>query len=415
MNLSRILFLDRARGLIMIFMALDHALYFWSFGRVSNEGLPLLIKGAVIFNSIGTHNPMALTAMVLASLCAPGFLFIAGYVLAISVKNQTAKKQSRLKINGRLWCRGLLLIAFQLCIASPAFYLPTLIQARTLSIISIGTFFSLSVLSTIGLGFLLLSFARRLSPWKIVGISGLLYIISQLLLPYFTKNFLGMPSWSQAFHTLLVLPIPFSAGLLVNNNFPIIPWFFPMSLGWLYGNTYAEKRGVTYEAKRFLLSGIGSLTLFVTLRFAKLGDFLPPDGTLLGFMGLSKYPPSPDYLFFYLGLLFIIFYFANQLSITSRLGRILENFGQAPLFFYNLHLWLYAAVPAILHKFNRYSLVQGIGIWIIGLFILYPLCRVYLVHQSLSKVPKLRTEIAPEFKTVRASKSQDIIYTYGKE
>jgi hypothetical protein len=50
---SRLPFLDRTRGLIMVFMALDHALFFWSSGRINNEGLPLLINGTVTFNPLG--------------------------------------------------------------------------------------------------------------------------------------------------------------------------------------------------------------------------------------------------------------------------------------------------------------------------------------------------------------------------
>lgn len=415
LSLSRLPFLDRARGLIMIFMALDHALFFWSVGRINNEGLPRLINGVVTYNPVDNFNTMALMVMLLSNICAPGFLFIAGYVLAISIKKREADGQSRSIINRQLWRRGLLLIVFQLFIASPAFYLPIVIQAQTLAIISTGTFFSLSVLSTIGLGFILLSFGRRFSPWKLVGISGFLYLLSQLLLPGFTKSFPANQTLLQAIQTLLVLPVPFSPGLLVNNNFPLIPWFLPMSLGWLYGNTYAEKRGVSFEARRFMVAGISCLSLFFILRLAEIGDYLHSDGTFQGFMGLSKYPPSPDYLLFYLGLLFIMFFLFNQLPKTSKMGRILENFGQAPLFFYNTHLWLYAAVPAMLYNFNGYSLKQGVGIWLIGLFILYPLCRVYMAKQSSNKIYIHQTGFTQESNSVRTSKHKDLLYTYGKD
>ena len=379
---SRLPFLDRTRGLIMIFMALDHALFFWSSGRINNEGLPLLINGAVTFNPLGVSSALALIVMFLSSICAPGFLFIAGYVLALSLKKRELKGISSSSISHHLWRRGMLLIVFQVFIASPAFNLPMFIQVKSLSIVTWGTFFSLSVLSTIGIGFFFLSLGRHISPWKLFGISGLLYLFSQLLLPGFTRSYPFHLAIEQAWQAILVLPVPFSPGSLVNNNFPVIPWLFPMALGWLYGHTYDEQRGIAYEARRFAVTGFSSLALFFIFRFAGIGDYLLPDGTFQGFFGLSKYPPSPDYFLLYLGLVFLSFFLFYKLPQTSRIGEILEDFGRVPLLFYNTHLWLYAAVPALLSNFNGYSLTFGVAIWLLGLLILYPLCHGYLVHGS---------------------------------
>jgi len=379
---SRLPFLDRTRGLIMVFMALDHALYFWSSGRINNEGLPLMIHGAVTFNPLGITSPLAIIVMLLSSLCAPGFLFIAGYVLALSIKKRELKGVSSSSINRHLWRRGILLIAFQVFIASPAFNLPMLLQAKSLSIFTWGTFFSLSVLSTIGIGFFFLSLGRRISPWSFFGISGLLYFLSQWFLPGFTSLYPSQQPIVQALQAILVLPVPFMPGSFVNNNFPVIPWLLPMALGWLYGHTYAAQRGVAYEARRFAVSGFSSLTLFFIFRFAGIGDYLLPNGTFQGFFGLSKYPPSPDFFLLYLGLVFLLIFLSYKLPQTSKIGGVLEVFGKAPLLFYNTHLWLYAAIPAVLSNFNGYSLTFGVAIWLFGLLILYPLCHGYLGWRS---------------------------------
>lgn len=389
---KRLCFLDRTRGLIMVFMALDHALFFWSSGRINNEGLPLLINGTVTFNPLGISSTLALIVMFMSNICAPGFLFIAGYVLALSIKKRELEGISSSTISHHLWHRGMLLIVFQVFIASPAFNLPMIIQARSLSIVTWGTFLSLSVLSTIGIGFFLLSLGRNISAWKLFGISGLLYLFSQLFLSGFTRSFPFHLSIEQAWQAILVLPIPFSPGSLVNNNFPVIPWFLPIALGWLYGHTYAQQRGIAYEARRFAISGLSSLALFFLFRFAGIGDYLLPDGTFRGFFGLSKYPPSPDYFLLYLGLVFLLFFLFYKLPQTSRIGRIFEDFGRVPLLFYNTHLWLYAAVPALLSNFNGYSLKFGVAIWLLGLLILYPLCHGYLAWRSPTKnhVPRSR-------------------------
>jgi uncharacterized membrane protein len=405
----------------MVFMALDHALFFWSSGRINNEGLPLLINGVVTFNQLGNSNLLALFVMFLSSLCAPGFFFISGYVLALSIKKRELLGISSWSITHHLWQRGMLLIGLQVLIASPAFNLPMLIQANSLSSITLGTIFSFSVLSTLGIGFIFLAFGRYFSPWKLLGVSGLLYLLSQVLLPYFTQSFPHNNVLAQNLQTIFVLPIPFSSIFMVNNNFPVIPWFLAMILGWLYGHTYVTKLGLAFEAKRFVFSGLSSLTLFTIFRFVGIGDFLLPDGTIQGFFGLSKYPPSPDYFLLYLGLVFLLFYLFYRLPTSSRLGRILENFGRAPLFFYNTHLWLYAAVPAILANFNEYSLTFGVGVWLIGLFILYPLCHGYLRWRSSSKVLVPRSRIvhgsrpAPRSRLVHRSKLVHLTYTFGKD
>jgi Predicted membrane protein len=370
----------------MLFMALDHALFFWSSGRINNEGLPLLVNGAVTYNPLGNSGLLAIIIMLLSSLCAPGFLFIAGYVLALSIKRRESEGIPSSSISQHLWQRGMLLLFLQIFVASPAFNLPMLIQAGSLSVISLGTLLSFSILSTFGICFFFLMLGRRISPWKLLGISGILYILSQLFLPNLTRNFPLSQDVVQALQNIFVLPVPFSGESLVNNNFPVIPWFFPMALGWVYGHTYAEKRGIAYEARRFALSGIASLTLFFIFRLAGIGDYLHSDGTLQGFLGLSKYPPSPDYFLFYLGLVFLVLFAFCKLPHSSRLGEILENYGKAPLFFYNTHLWLYAAIPALIADFNGYSLIFGVGIWLLGLIVLYPLCRAYLTWKSSNRV-----------------------------
>lgn len=408
LSLSRRLpFIDRSRGLIMVFMALDHALFFWSSGRINNEGLPLLINGVVTFNQLGSSNLLAFLVMFLSNLCAPGFLFISGYVLSLSIKKRELLGISSLSITHHLWRRGMLLIMLQVLIASPAFNLALFIQTNSFSELTLGTIFSFSVLSTVGIGFFFLALGRHISPWKLFGVSGFLYLLSQVLLPGFTQSFPLNKVLDQSWQTIFILPIPFSPRFLVNNNFPVIPWLFAMVLGWLYGHTYVVKLGLAFEAKRFVVSGFSSLALFFIFRLAGIGDYLLSDGTIQGFFGLSKYPPSPDYFLLYLGLVFLLLFLFYQLPMTSRLGRILENFGRAPLFFYNTHLWLYGAVPAILANFNGYSLKFGVGVWLIGLFILYPLCHWYLMWRSSPKghVPPSRlvhgSKLVPRSRLVR--------------
>nr|WP_240985867.1 heparan-alpha-glucosaminide N-acetyltransferase domain-containing protein [Acididesulfobacillus acetoxydans] len=356
----------------MMFMALDHALYFWSFGRVSNEGLPLVTNGTLSFLGAGNPSLPASIAMIMASMAAPGFLLIAGYVLALSVKRREETGASSWEISKHLWLRGLALIVLQVLVASPAFNLPAFVNGDLE--FSVGVILSLSVLSTIGLGFIFLDLGRHISAWKLMAFTAFLYLLSESLLPHFARAYSGLSWLEQGLRTLLVLPVPFSSQLLLNNNFPVIPWLLPLCLGWLYGRTYKPEKGLAYEGKRWGLSGLISLGLFFILRMAGLGDYLrasSPDQ----FFVLSKYPPSPDYFLFYLGLVFLLFYLFNRLPKPGRVVAVLDEFGKTPLFFYAVHLWLYALVPALFNHFNRTPLWAGAGIWLMGLVILYPLCR----------------------------------------
>lgn len=311
-NASRFPFIDRTRGLIMLFMALDHALYFWSYGRISNEGLPVYAQGHLTF--IGANNPsvLAYLVMLLSSICAPGFFFIAGYVMALSVKHREEAGVPSSEINKHLALRGIGLIALQVLVASPAFNLP-LIEGKETALLSSGFIISLSVLSTIGLCIFFLILARHLSPWKLVGISASLYLLGEIVLSRFAKLFPQLPLWEKSLQTLLVLPVPFASEYVLNNNFPIIPWLFPICLGWFYGYTFSPERGIHLESKRFLISGFASLGLFLVLRLMGLGDYLKA-GTLNRFLVLSKYPPSPDYFLIIFRYTFYFIFFVYPVA-----------------------------------------------------------------------------------------------------
>lgn len=383
---NRLLFVDQYRGLIMVLMALDHALYFWSSGgRISNEGLPQILRGILQFNRPDQFSPLGYLIMLLSSLAAPGFLFMSGYVLSQSLSRRREKGMSSGEITQHLLKRGLTLIALQIFIVSPAFNLPDFVQAKSLSIFSIGTLFSFSVLSTIGTGLIFLALMQRFSPWAGFLTALALYAGEQHFLPTLTQIFPTLSLTGKALMSYFLLPIPFQASYFLNQNFPVIPWLVPITFGWLFGQTSKMSKGIQTEGKRFLIVGLSFLLAFFTLRLNHLGDYLPFNGSFSSLWILSKYPPSLDYFLFYTGVMFYMFYGMIQLKKTPRILNILGNFGQVPLFFYAIHLWVYALIPLIFDKFNVLSLEQGILIWFLGLLVLYPLSKGYLHAQQEAK------------------------------
>jgi len=383
---NRLVFVDQYRGLIMVLMALDHALFFWSNGgRISNEGLPLIINGVWQFNQPDQFSALGYLVMLLSSLAAPGFLFLSGYVLSRSLKHRREKGMTPGEITRHLFQRGLILIVLQILVISPAFNLPTMIEAKSLSFFSVGTFFSFSVLSTIGTGFIFLALMQRFSPWVGFLTALILYAGEQVFLPTLTQLFPTLTLTGKALISYLLLPIPFKSSYFLNQNFPVIPWLVPISLGWLFGQTFKSAKGVIDEGKRFLTFGVGLLVAFFALRLNHLGDYLPYNGSFSSLFILSKYPPSLDYFLFYTGIMFLLFYTFIHLKRVPKFLLILEDFGQVPLFFYSLHLWVYALIPLLLNKFNVLSLELGMIIWILGLSILYPLSKGYLNSRTGAK------------------------------
>ncbi len=379
-------FIDQSRGLIMLFMALDHALYFWSSGgRISNEGLPLVMNGHLQFLGPGNYTWSGWVAMLMASVCAPGFLFIAGYVLALSVQKRQAAGATSGEITKYLGQRGLLLIVLQILVASPAFNLPLLIKQGFS--LTVGTVLSFSILSTFGIEFLLMAGLRFIKPGKLLALTVGVYFVAQYLLPETVSSFAGQTTWVQALMTIFVLPVPFNINQPVNGNFPVLAWFLPLVVGWWFGQTAqtgetgtrSGRRGlfsIGSEQKRFVVSGVLCLTAFVGLRLSGVGERLAFH-SFNSFFVLSKYPPGADYFFFYLGLVFFLMAAFMRWGDKVPGGRVVERFGQTPLLFYNAHLWLYAAIPAVLNRFNQFPFWTGVGVWLMGLAVLYQLCTQY--------------------------------------
>ncbi len=376
----------------MILMALDHTLFFWSFGRVSNEGLPLLGKN-LTFNSPSGASGMALTVMFLSSLCAPGFLFVAGYLQAISVKRREDGGESKREIRSHLLLRGISLVALQILAASPAFNLPDW-RSGGMTFMATGVVFSLSVLSTIGLGLIVFALAGRLKPWQLLVMTLGVYLVAESRLPQLALSFSQLSWLTQGAFALLLQPVPFSATRLINNNFPLIPWLVPMSLGWVFGHSYQADKGLNLEGKKFLASGLASLVVFFILRTGGIGDYLHAGTSPVSFFFLSKYPPSPLYYLFYLGMLFVLFSLFIRLETAGFTFKILGEFGKVPLFFYIAHLWVYALLPALFAKFNQLPILGGALVWVLGLWVLYPLSHWYLkVRFSMKEAEALRSSI----------------------
>ena len=151
--------------------------------------------------------------------------------------------------------------------------------------------------------------------------------------------------------------------------------------------------------QRLLRIGMGLVIAFVLLRALNVyGDPHPwhfdpgtTAGSVMSFLGTTKYPPSLLYILMTLGPAAIACAFAERLR--GPVKDVLVTLGRAPLAFYIAHLYLIHALTILLGMAQGFSAEQflthyryfpkgfGVGlagvylIWMTVVVILYPFCR----------------------------------------
>jgi uncharacterized membrane protein len=159
-----------------------------------------------------------------------------------------------------------------------------------------------------------------------------------------------------------------------------------MGLGWSFGTVLT---GYTFEEilklKPILIKiGLSSTFFFFLVRiYNKYGNLLPRQGwSLVDILYVSKYPPSLAFLLWTLGGM--CFFMAFGLRLQAKNGfhgvySVILQFGRTPLFFYLTHLWIYRLrLPGTQPLFYM-PILPTIGLWLLGLFVLYELCKRYEV------------------------------------
>ncbi|MGD2249359.1 MAG: heparan-alpha-glucosaminide N-acetyltransferase domain-containing protein [Candidatus Methanofastidiosia archaeon] len=347
----RLFAIDAVRGWVMIFMALDHAMYF-CYLHIFAEGFqgirPDPIPDAAHYLTRFITHP-----------CAPTFIFLAG----VSVALYTLKHREQISescITEKLITRGIILIVIQLILINwvwgygfkPGWGL---------------TYFG--ILACIGSCLIVLGFARRLFVPVLASGSVVLLVVVPLLLNIFPLN----SGTDQLFLEILLQPD--SSGWL-NVYYPVLPWLGVMGVGCACGAWIgATPKRIT---KHFLIIGVILLVGWLLLRLGgSYGNLVPyQGGDWRDFMLMSKYPPSLVFLMWNLGLMALAIaghnYFKSKLHFT-RFWKVIILFGQTPLFFYMVHLYVYRTLGIIFGVFN--SLTLGYVAWVLGLVVMIPLCK----------------------------------------
>ena len=350
---SRLLPLDTLRGLIMVLMALDHASHF-----VAQQHPPGEYWGGPFPEY---QHALPFFIRVITHLAAPGFFLLIGMSLELFAASRQKEGWGRVRISLHLVLRGLLLIALQLLVVnrawelSPGGWVPSLY---------VGVLFALG--GSMILGSLLL----WLQPEVLLGMTGVLVLAVELFFVnpgYFSQSF-SVPA------RLLLIP---GGTRELWANYPVLPWLGLTVFGLACGHWLLTDRRLAYD-RAIKLAGL-FLATFFALRFLNgFGNVRPwSGGNWIAFLNPVKYPPSLTFLLLTTGTnLLLLGLFSRAGEVVQKVFQPLVIFGRVPLFFYLLHLFLYAAMGWLLTPQGS-SLPTMLLLWFLGLLLMYLPCLWY--------------------------------------
>jgi uncharacterized membrane protein len=262
-------------------------------------------------------------------------------------------------IIGHFLVRGVFLIGLQLLVINRAWELSP--QGWELEVY-------IGVLVALGGGMMLSSLLVWLKPKHLLPLVILLVAGIELLTPQ-------PDAWGQKYHWLnQVLLIP-GGDLALWVYYPVLQWLEFIALGMLFGNWLVDDSSKTLGNS--LKLGVALLLGFVLLRgLDGFGNIRPRSGdSWIDVFNVVKYPPSITYGLLTMGAILIALWVLSR-ARSQRVQGLLAVFGQTPLFFYILHLFLYAGMGWLLTP-DGTSIPAMYPLWLLGLAILYPLCLMF--------------------------------------
>lgn len=353
--------LDILRGLVMLLMLLDHTRDFFhrevfNFSPTDPE-----------FTTLGLF-----TTRWITHICAPAFVWLAGYSIAIQ---STKKTPSELSIY--LFTRGLFLLLLEFTIVKFAWHFEyNYHQFGLLVIWALGV----SMISLIPLLFI---------PRLLVFILGIILLL--------TTGFLEPHSFDNLFWNILFSPGKYHLTDQININilYPVLPM---ISLLWIgYGMYDLSIQWFYQKACRcFLLLGVILIGCFILLRYINhWGDWHPWSSypttaqTIFSFLNVTKYPMSLDYILATIGIIFILLGIVDNLP--KKIRTLLSTYGKVPLFFYILHLYIVHSLSYLVGQLIQYYYPERVAeeghvlfdlplVYLVSMLcgiLLYPLCKLY--------------------------------------
>jgi uncharacterized membrane protein len=375
---SRFNALDAQRGLIMVLMAVDHASYF--IARVHSAEfwgvtLPSYPNAFWFFTRWITH------------LCAPGFFFLMGAGMALFGVSRLKAGWSDRRITWFFAIRGVLLILLQFFVENPAWSFGDRFAAPGAMTFRGGIPGSgggedvyFGVLFALGGAMIFWALMRRTPSWFIAPISLAAILLTQAVTP--DRSDASFP-YSPILR-LLIIP-GYTDGWVA--FYPLVPWLGVTGLGLLFGHLLHQNPLRAVRVAPW--TAVGCTVLFILVRsLGAFGNLNPVPPGWMGFLNVVKYPPSLSFLAITLAINFALIggWMRLKSTLQSRFHPLLV-FGRTPLFFYLLHLWLFALLGVLFTRGS--SMVALYLVWLLAICILYPLCFQYGRFKSRKPVTSL--------------------------
>jgi uncharacterized membrane protein len=373
---KRIESIDLLRGMVMIFMALDHVRDYFHYDAFFFDPTDLSQTNVALF-----------VTRFITHYCAPVFVFLAG-TSAFFVGQKRNKKE----LSIWLLKRGFWLIFVEI------------------TIMKFGWNFNLNYTMTVfqviwALGASMVFLAAFIHvPKKLIIVISLIAIFYHNMLDGF------MPESWKGLWTLLHVQGPIVTGFTtIFVAYPLIPWIFVMPLGYHFGLLYQQdfKQEVRIKWLRYI--GFTAILLFIVIRYFNVyGD---PNMweqqksfafTVLSFINFAKYPPSLLYLLVTLGPTILLLSFVENWK--GKLYNAVVTIGRVPMFFYIVHIYvihLLALVAVTLSELSPKLMIidvfvtrtpglKGYGfslwvvyvVWFLLLLGLYPISKWYWHYKS---------------------------------
>lgn len=372
---QRITSIDFLRGLVMVIMALDHVRDFFHIEAMTGDP-----------TNMATTTPWLFFTRWITHFCAPVFVFLAGTSAFIAGQRKTKKELSLFLIK-----RGFWLVLVELFIITLGWTFDPLYHG-----------FIFQVIWAIGMSMVFLGLVVWL-PLPVIFAIGFIIVFGHNLLDGPEAERSGKVGFLwDVFHRSR-----FSVYTLAPNRIAIFvyalgPWAGVMMLGYCFGWLYRKSSDLVARRKTLLALGLSAIISFIILRYMnQYGDPAPwsiqKNGTytFLSFLNTTKYPPSLLYLMMTLGPAILFLYFFEHME--SRFARFFITFGRVPFFYYVLHIYLIHMLCVITFFASGYgpkdivsetpflfrpptlgfNLWIVYGIWLVVIFLLYPICRWY--------------------------------------
>ncbi|MBQ4832302.1 DUF1624 domain-containing protein [Pseudoalteromonas sp. MMG010] len=324
-SFPRLHHIDLLRGIIIIFMVIDHGMYYCLNYSVTD---PMTIPGT---------DPLTFFTRFVSHFCAPLFVFLAGLSAAITEHKYICTKA----FSQNLIIRGLVLILFEFTIVSWSWSFNPLYPMLYAQVIW-----------AIGWGFVMLGLLRLLGL-RTLFITGLLLVFGHNIFDgvRFEPNTLANTLWSIAHQkNVLELPLDFK----IRTTYPVAPIVGLMALAYCAGVYYKAKQYNAKAMSHAALLGVSCLSLYAILRgFNLYGDtsiFSIHNNTfdtVMSFLNPTKYPLSLQFMLLTVGLGLIALWLLSYLKANFSRG-FLQVLGKTSMFSYLVHLYLLHAIAWLL-------------------------------------------------------------------